>query len=483
MAAEQGYHVIGLTYPAAPANSCQDDLNCYGNAFREGVTGEENPDSNKTTVGDHPQDSIVNRLVSVLKWARNNQNAGDGWEVYLTPSDGVDWTQVHLAGFSNGSSHASFMGTLPEFQSIRRVALFAGPNDGHGNSAEAWDPASYIQRIEGVTDTRYYGLVHRLNNAHGYSDSDNVLFKVTKNWETFGMAGVSEFYPAVGETHDFGTAHMLISLDPPPTDTDEDGTTFRDAHNSVVKGKYCPEYGGDNDSCQIDDDEQVEIGYEPAWACILGSGDRYASQQPDADAGPDQTVECQGNGGANVDLDGSDSSDADCDILSYAWSGPFGTVGGRNPNVFCPLGTSPVWLVTSDIWLSSLLDTTQITVADTQPPLLTVTLTPTLLWVPDHRLVRIDATVNVADTCGGTPPSVLLTSITSNQPDNGVADGDTINDIQDAQIDTFDQSFLLRSQRAGNDPNGRTYTITYTATDASGNQTQTTATVHVPHSQ
>jgi hypothetical protein len=91
--------------------------------------------------------------------------------------------------------------------------------------------------------------------------------------------------------------------------------------------------------------------------------------------------------------------------------------------------------------------------------------------------------INVADSCGGSPPQVVLTSITSNQSDNGTGDGDKTNDIQDAQINTFDTSFLLRAERAGDDPNGRTYTITYTATDASGNTTQTSATVKVPHSK
>ena len=106
-----------------------------------------------------------------------------------------------------------------------------------------------------------------------------------------------------------------------------------------------------------------------------------------------------------------------------------------------------------------------------------------MLWPPDHRLVAIDASISVADTCGDAPPQVVLTSVTSNQPDNGVADGDTDGDIQDANLDSYDTSVFLRAERAANAPGGRTYTVTYTATDASGNETQTSATVHVPHSQ
>src|SRR5215203_3521058 len=87
VAAERGYHVIQLTYPTAKANGCaneakhQDALDCFGNAFREAVTGEENPDSDRTTIGDHPQDSIMNRLLRVLQWADANY-PNDGWGKY-----------------------------------------------------------------------------------------------------------------------------------------------------------------------------------------------------------------------------------------------------------------------------------------------------------------------------------------------------------------------------------------------------------------
>jgi hypothetical protein len=168
-------------------------------------------------------------------------------------------------------------------------------------------------------------------------------------------------------------------------------------------------------------------------------------------------------------------------VLTYVWSLPFGHAIVRGPTVFFPLGANVATLVVSDDWRSSLPAATSITVVDTVPPSLQVTLTPTSIWPPNHKLVRIDAAVHVSDSCGGTPPSVVLTSITSNQPDNGGGDGDTASDIQGAEFGTFDRSFFLRAERAGGDPGGRTYTITYTATDASGNQTQAVATVHVPH--
>ena len=95
-------------------------------------------------------------------------------------------------------------------------------------------------------------------------------------------------------------------------------------------------------------------------------------------------------------------------------------------------------------------------------------------------MVDITATVTVSDICDAAP-SVVLTSVTSNEPDDakGNGDGKTVNDIQGAEIGTEDYEFQLRAERAGKG-DGRVYTITYTVTDASGNSASASATVVVP---
>ena len=257
VATERGYHVIQLTYPSANANGCskisnhQNALECFGNAFREAVTGDEiagSPGDDKSTVSEHRQDSIVNRLLRVLLWARDAY-PNDGWGAYLTTTDEVDWTKIHLFGFSNGSSHVSYMGTMPEFQSVKRVVLLAGPNDGVGDTAEEWDSASYIRLIPGITDTRYYGLVHWLNKAD--NDGPTSAYQVYKNWHKFGMEGPVnrprfEFYPRDPEVpEDFDGAHMLVSIDPErlPANDPPPGTTKEEAHVSVGRNVYCIEVG------------------------------------------------------------------------------------------------------------------------------------------------------------------------------------------------------------------------------------------------
>jgi len=79
-------------------------------------------------------------------------------------------------------------------------------------------------------------------------------------------------------------------------------------------------------------------------------------------------------------------------------------------------------------------------------------------------------------------PKIELVSIVSNEPDDGLGDGDTPNDIQDAAIGTDDRSFLLRAERSG-EGSGRVYTVTYRATDSAGNATNVAAQVNVPLNQ
>jgi predicted extracellular nuclease len=113
-------------------------------------------------------------------------------------------------------------------------------------------------------------------------------------------------------------------------------------------------------------------------------------------------------------------------------------------------------------------------VCDEIAPTLEVSVTPDTLWPPDHRYVEVQATVIAADNFDPNP-TVTLVSVTSNEPDDGEDDGNTVNDI--VIIDDF--TFNLRAERSGVGT-GRIYTITYQVSDACGNVTEGSATVSVP---
>jgi len=124
---------------------------------------------------------------------------------------------------------------------------------------------------------------------------------------------------------------------------------------------------------------------------------------------------------------------------------------------------------------------TSTTIRDATSPRLSVTLSPSVLSPPNHKLILVNATVRASDDFDPSP-RIVLVSITSNEPDSGLDKEDVPNDIQGAGVGTDDRSFLLRAERS-DAGNGRIYTVTYRATDASGNSTLAAATVTVPHDQ
>jgi hypothetical protein len=108
------------------------------------------------------------------------------------------------------------------------------------------------------------------------------------------------------------------------------------------------------------------------------------------------------------------------------------------------------------------------------PTIDALSVTPKELWPADHKYVDVAATVTVSDNFDSNP-TITLVSVTSNEPDNGPGDGDTINDI--VIVDDF--HFMLRAERSGYGM-GRIYTITYEVTDDCGNTTTGSTSVFVP---
>jgi hypothetical protein len=82
-------------------------------------------------------------------------------------------------------------------------------------------------------------------------------------------------------------------------------------------------------------------------------------------------------------------------------------------------------------------------VVDKTPPEISATATPNNLWSPDHEYVEVEATLTVYDVCDQSP-TLTLVSITSNEPDNGMGDGNTVNDI----VIINDFTFNLRLKEA-----------------------------------
>jgi hypothetical protein len=208
----------------------------------------------------------------------------------------------------------------------------------------------------------------------------------------------------------------------------------------------------------------------------------YVSPRPVAEAGPDQVVECacHTEEGTKVTLYGSGSYDMGNNPLNFTWSGPFvqSPVHGAAPTIIledgCP-GEYVITLVVNNGIEDSEPNEVVITVVDTTPPEFSLTVSPAVLWPPNHKMVEITPSWNVSDDCDATP-QVSIVGIVMSEGNDTIGVGHTSDDIQ---IGNYG-SFYLRAERSGAG-NDRVYTITYQAVDDSGNTTLRSATVSIPH--
>jgi hypothetical protein len=217
---------------------------------------------------------------------------------------------------------------------------------------------------------------------------------------------------------------------------------------------------------------------ETVEASLIGT---VANLPPRADAGPSQVVECTGQL-TQVALDGSKSSDPDMDSLRFLWSSERQGAFGVAPDVSLPVGSSS-WTLRVHDGQTSAEDSTSVTVRDTQAPEIVdfVSNAPVCVWPPNHKYVVLDVARDfstlLVDVCDPTP-ELIFKSAHSSQPDDGVGDGSTTNDVV-----VFPDHVCIRAERAGADHDGREYRLQLVARDASGNEADPTITVRVPHDQ
>src|SRR5207302_6838251 len=101
---------------------------------------------------------------------------------------------------------------------------------------------------------------------------------------------------------------------------------------------------------------------------------------------------------------------------------------------------------------------------DTTPPVIaSVTPSTGSLWPPDHKMVGVTLNVQATDNVDPSPVC-RIDSVSSNEPINGLGDGDTAPDWLITGLLALD----LRAERAG-EGSGRIYSIAVNCTDHAGN--------------
>jgi hypothetical protein len=146
-----GYRAVSLDYDNTVLSaSCvhSTDIACFDDYREEIVTGAAV--SAKITV--NHANSILNRLQKLLVYLAQHDPKG-GWDEFVTDGQ-PDWSQIVIAGHSQGSGHAAYIGKM--FR-VDRVLMFSGPQD-YLDGFEK--PAPWQGRASATPASRYFAFLN-----------------------------------------------------------------------------------------------------------------------------------------------------------------------------------------------------------------------------------------------------------------------------------------------------------------------------------
>lgn len=373
--------------------------------------------------------------------------------------------------------------------------VYSGEVTCNTTSAERFN--QWYNDVDGVNLRTTHDFVLELQNDGTYTYSNNSYFPI--DGELFGNQqgfnddnGVSHNFHFTTEIH---TTFTYTGGESFSFSGDDDVWVFINDELVIDLGGVHPEINGSinlddlNIGLEVGEDYSLDIfqaernttgsNFSFTTSLQLVSEPVEPNSAPNADAGEYGTIEATGTT-TSVTLDGSGSSDPDeGDELSYTWEVNGETVSGETAEIDLSIGSYEVSLTVTDQDGASNTDTATVVVKDTTAPVLTVNQQVESLWPPNHKMVLV-ASISATDAVDNNP--TIDVEIDSNESSNGRGDGNTDSDYDivtnfDGTVDVY-----VRSERSGKGK-GRTYTISTSVEDSSGNISDESFEVQVAKSQ
>lgn len=166
LAANLGYHVIGLMYPNEPSigSLCDIDTDpdCYLKTRLEIIDGIDRT----SLVSVNPSNSIKNRITKCIQYLSSNYPS-QNWGQYLNTNNEIIWNKIVIAGHSQGGGHAAL---IAKYHEVARVLCFASPKDNYrtptlSNPQYLGIIAPWINQINLTPKERYYTFTHSADNT------------------------------------------------------------------------------------------------------------------------------------------------------------------------------------------------------------------------------------------------------------------------------------------------------------------------------
>ncbi|HOW97365.1 MAG TPA: hypothetical protein P5567_13060 [Kiritimatiellia bacterium] len=219
-AASNGFHAIGLQYVNGDTVSTlcggDSDTNCHARIREEILFGT----NASPWVEVDPGNSVAGRLEALLRYL-TNQYPAEAWGAYVEEDGRAAWSNLIVAGHSQGASHAAF---LAKKEAVRRALLF-------GNEAD-WvtglGAAPWFSWPSPTPTNRYIALTHR----------QDILLLQEATWTALGVAGTQVLAEASTDPACEWT-HRLVTEVAPAT-----GSGWLAYHSAPIADLYTPRSNG-----------------------------------------------------------------------------------------------------------------------------------------------------------------------------------------------------------------------------------------------
>lgn len=214
-AADQGYHVIGLSYENLKSiniNVCPatQDSTCHARARKEVWFGEDSHDSLNI---DYPN-SVLNRIQKLLKFL-STEFPSENWDQYLINDTLVKWERVVLSGHSQGAGNATFGS---KYFKVDRVIMFSWIDWMWPGKNPDWISAPGL-----TPDSSYYGFIH--------TGDASIFSGIPVTWNNLGMLHYGPITSTDTAQPPYHHTHSLITsmpIDTTPTQTNYHNSTAVD---------------------------------------------------------------------------------------------------------------------------------------------------------------------------------------------------------------------------------------------------------------
>ena len=188
-ASRVGYHVLGLDYwniGRSVAQTCQTDPACYGAVQRNRLDGTHPSSFSKVDAAN----SVLSRFSAAIQLLQQNDPTG-GWGRFLDDNDRPVWSQIVVAGHSQGGGEAAY---IAHRYAVRGALMFSSPIITDRDVAASW---------LGTPGATPVSRMYAFDDAH-----DCYYARIVGSWHRLGLDAAGT---AVGDVPVATTQHALVS--------------------------------------------------------------------------------------------------------------------------------------------------------------------------------------------------------------------------------------------------------------------------------